>query len=73
MSTISNPSFGDLAKEASLQPQEKLLEIKKNGDSLSIGIPKETIFQEQILRTLLIAMLGQKLYTIKKRHISLIS
>lgn len=46
MGNISNPSFGKLAKEASLQPQEKLLSIKEKKDSLSIGIPKETIFQE---------------------------
>lgn len=29
MGTLSNPSFGDLAREASLQPQEKLFAIKK--------------------------------------------
>lgn len=46
MGTLSNPSFGDLAREASLQPQEKLLAIKKNSNSLSIGIPKEITFQE---------------------------
>jgi alanine dehydrogenase len=46
MGNVSNPSFGDLAREASLQPQEKLLALKKKQDSLSIGIPKETIFQE---------------------------
>ncbi len=46
MGNFSNPSFGDLARAASLQPQEKLLKIKKKSDSLTIGIPKETIFQE---------------------------
>lgn len=46
MGNFSNPSFGDLAQAASLQPQEKLLKIKKKSDSLTIGIPKETIFQE---------------------------
>ena len=46
MGNVSNPSFGDLAREASLQPQEKLLAIKKDKSSLSIGIPKETTFQE---------------------------
>jgi alanine dehydrogenase len=46
MGSVSNPSFGDLAREASLQPQEKLLAIGKHNKSLSIGIPKETIFQE---------------------------
>ncbi|MBT6235053.1 MAG: alanine dehydrogenase [Bacteroidetes bacterium] len=46
MGNVSNPSFGDLAREASLQPQEKLLSLKKKKDSLTIGVPKETIFQE---------------------------
>ncbi len=46
MGSVSNPSFGDLAREASLQPQEKLLALGKDNKSLSIGIPKETIFQE---------------------------
>ena len=46
MSTVSNPSFGDLAREASLQPQEKLFAKQKGNKSLSIGIPKETTFQE---------------------------
>ena len=46
MGNVSNPSFGDLAREASLQPQEKLLALGKNKKALSIGVPKETIFQE---------------------------
>lgn len=46
MSQLSNPSFEELAKQATLLPQEKLLAIKKNNNSLSIGIPKETTFQE---------------------------
>ncbi|NNJ56832.1 MAG: alanine dehydrogenase, partial [Bacteroidia bacterium] len=46
MSSVSNPSFEELAKQASLLPQEKLLAIKKNKNFLSIGIPKETTFQE---------------------------
>lgn len=46
MSSVSNPSFEELAKQASLLPQEKLLAIKKNKNVLSIGIPKETTFQE---------------------------
>ncbi|MEY2924397.1 MAG: hypothetical protein RLZZ337_945 [Bacteroidota bacterium] len=46
MSIISNPSFEELAKQASLLPQEKLLAIEKNKNKLSIGIPKETTFQE---------------------------
>jgi alanine dehydrogenase len=43
---MSNPLFGDLAREASLQPQEKLLALKKDQKILSIGIPKESTFQE---------------------------
>lgn len=46
MSSISNPSFGDLAREASLQPQEKLVPLSANNASFSIGIPKETTYQE---------------------------
>lgn len=46
MSQLSNPSFEELAKQASLLPQEKLLAIKKSKHSISIGIPKETTFQE---------------------------
>ncbi|MFY0643359.1 MAG: alanine dehydrogenase [Bacteroidia bacterium] len=46
MSQLSNPSFEELAKQASLLPQEKLLAKKKNQNSLSIGIPKESSFQE---------------------------
>lgn len=46
MNSLSNPSFGDLAREASLQPQEKLVPISNEHKSLSIGIPKETIYQE---------------------------
>ena len=46
MSSLSNPSFGDLAREASLQPQEKLVRVSDAMNSLSIGIPKEIIYQE---------------------------
>ncbi len=46
MSTVSNPSFGDLAREASLQPQEKLVRVSDAMNSLSIGIPKEITYQE---------------------------
>lgn len=46
MSSVSNPSFGDLAREASLQPQEKLVRISNAMNSLSIGIPKEITYQE---------------------------
>jgi alanine dehydrogenase len=46
MSSVSNPSFGDLAREASLQPQEKLVRVSDSMNSLSIGIPKEITYQE---------------------------
>lgn len=46
MTPISNPSFEELAKQASLLPQEQLLAIKKGNHSLSIGIPSEKTFQE---------------------------
>jgi alanine dehydrogenase len=46
MSSLSNPSFGDLAREASLQPQEKLVRVSDSMNSLSIGIPKEISYQE---------------------------
>jgi alanine dehydrogenase len=46
MGNMSTPSFEDLAKQASLLPQEKLLEIQKKTNKLSIGVPKESTFQE---------------------------
>ena len=46
MSSVSNPSFGDLAREASLQPQEKLVRLSDAMKSLSIGIHKEITYQE---------------------------
>jgi len=38
--------LSDIAKQALLQPQEAMLEIKSRKNSLHIGIPKETSFQE---------------------------
>jgi alanine dehydrogenase len=38
--------FSDLAKQASLQPKEALLEINHPNQALYIGIPKETTLQE---------------------------
>lgn len=35
-----------LAREAALMPQEEMLAVDKKGRNLSIGIPKETSFQE---------------------------
>lgn len=46
MSSVSNPSFGDLARKASLQPQEKLVRVSDAMNSLYIGIPKEITYQE---------------------------
>ncbi|NNE55523.1 MAG: alanine dehydrogenase [Flavobacteriales bacterium] len=36
-----------LAREAALMPQEEMLEVKQNRKSLTIGIPRETSFQEK--------------------------
>ena len=38
--------LSDIAKQALMQPQEAMLEIKAKKNSLYIGIPKETSFQE---------------------------
>ena len=38
--------LNDLAKQASRQPQEKLLEVLKPENTLTIGIPKEITYQE---------------------------
>jgi alanine dehydrogenase len=38
--------FEKLAQSAAMQPQEKMLEVKKKNNNLSIGLPKETAFQE---------------------------
>ncbi|MDB4107971.1 alanine dehydrogenase [Bacteroidia bacterium] len=64
---MSNPSFEDLAKEASLQPQEKLLTIKKDKNSLSVGIPKEMTFQEHRvpLSPMAVQLLVQHGHTVK--------
>ena len=39
--------LSDIAKQAMLQPQEALLETRSRKNSLYIGIPKETSFQEK--------------------------
>lgn len=46
MPDFGRSSFHELAKQASMQPQEQILEIKKNQHRLFIGIPKEITFQE---------------------------
>lgn len=38
--------FSELAKQASMQPQEQLLELKKNSQKIFVGVPKEITFQE---------------------------
>ncbi len=38
--------FSELAKQASLQPKEALLEVNKPNKALYIGVPKETTLQE---------------------------
>jgi alanine dehydrogenase len=41
MSSTLKPGLQDLAKQGALYPQEALLEVKKGGKQLSIGIPRE--------------------------------
>jgi alanine dehydrogenase len=38
--------LSDIARQAMMQPQEAMLEVKSKKNSLYIGIPKETSFQE---------------------------
>jgi len=38
--------FSDIAKQAMMQPQESMLEVKSKKNKLYIGIPKEVSFQE---------------------------
>ena len=46
MSSGKYSGFSDIAKQAMMQPQESMLEVKTKKDSLYIGIPKEISFQE---------------------------
>lgn len=46
MSQTSYNPFSELAKEAELQTQEKLMPLQKKNHGLQIGIPKETTYQE---------------------------
>src|ERR1700710_237403 len=46
MSAGKYSGFSDVAKQAMLQPQESMLEVKNKKNKLYIGIPKETSFQE---------------------------
>jgi len=38
--------FSDIAKQAMMQPQESMLEVKNKKNKLYIGIPREVSFQE---------------------------
>lgn len=46
MSSGIYSGFSDVAKQAMMQPQESMLEVKNKKDKLYIGIPKEISFQE---------------------------
>jgi alanine dehydrogenase len=46
MSSELYSGFSDVAKQAMMQPQESLLEVKSKKNKLHIGIPRETSFQE---------------------------
>jgi len=46
MSSELYSGFSDAAKQAMMQPQESMLEVKSKKNKLHIGIPKETSFQE---------------------------
>jgi alanine dehydrogenase len=46
MSSELYSGFSDLARQAMLQPQEALMEVKSKKNKLYIGIPKEVSFQE---------------------------
>src|SRR6201996_5602574 len=46
MNTGKLSGFSDVAKQAMMQPQESMLEVKAKKNKLYIGIPKEVSFQE---------------------------
>jgi len=46
MSSGKYSGFSDIAKQAMMQPQESMLEVKTKKNKLYIGIPKEVSFQE---------------------------
>jgi alanine dehydrogenase len=46
MSSGIYSGFSDIAKQAMMQPQESMLEVKSKKNKLYIGIPKEVSFQE---------------------------
>src|SRR5271169_2902843 len=49
MSSGKYSGFSDIAKQAMMQPQESMLEVKNKKHKLYIGIPKEISFQENRL------------------------
>ncbi len=46
MADTSKAGFKELAKKASMQPQEAMLEVKKPNKGLYIGVPKEITYEE---------------------------
>src|SRR3954464_1797670 len=46
MAKETHQSISSLISSAGLMPQEAMVEVKKKGKQLYIGIPKETSFQE---------------------------
>ena len=44
---LSKKHFHSIALETALSPQEEMLHVGKNMQRLTIGIPKETSFQER--------------------------
>ncbi len=46
MSSGTLSGFSNIAKQAMMQPQESMLEVRNKKNKLYIGIPKETSFQE---------------------------
>ncbi len=46
MSSGKYSGFSDIAKQAMMQPQESMLEVKNKKHKLYIGIPKEISFRK---------------------------
>jgi alanine dehydrogenase len=59
MSTGKYSGFSNIARQAMMQPQESMLEVKSKKNKLYIGIPKEVSFQENriLLTPLSVALL----------------
>ena len=77
--SLSRDALKSLALQASLSPQEEMLETSQKYQNLYIGIPKETELQEQrvalvpektlIFRILITVSLVLKLYTTLSKYI----